>query len=203
MLEEVVAFGYDRASLDAIARPKVALAVWWRSLSDTLRTRLATLDLDMVDDVALELDADAPLESIFEEAGYPGDVAALLAADIGLLMRRHAALTGEDRLRMRLEVIETDACRRFHADFVTLRLLCSYVGPGTQWCRTDAAEAICDVPTGAVGVFKGRVLLDPPTVLHRSPPIVATGERRLVLVIDPMVTRATCMNDGSRTAAPI
>jgi hypothetical protein len=42
------------------------------------------------------------------------------------------------------------------------------------------------VPTGAVGVFKGRLLLDPPTILHRSPPISATGERRLVLAIDPL-----------------
>lgn len=30
MLEDVVAFGYDRMSLDAIARPKTALAIWWR-----------------------------------------------------------------------------------------------------------------------------------------------------------------------------
>jgi hypothetical protein len=101
-------------------------------------------------------------------------------------VRRHAALTGEDRLRR--EVIETNACRRFHADFVTLRLLCSYVWLGTQWCRADAPDAICEVPTGAIGVFKGRMLLDPPTVLHRSPPIVATGQRRLVLTIDPLTT---------------
>ena len=41
------------------------------------------------------------------------------------------------------------------------------------------------MPTGAVAVFKGRMLLDPPTVLHRSPPITASGERRLLLAIDP------------------
>ncbi|MDJ0275904.1 DUF1826 domain-containing protein [Sphingomonas sp. 2R-10] len=186
MLDDVVAFGYDRASLDAIARPAAALAIWWRSLPDALRTALAALDLATVDDVSLDLDAGAPLDATLRAAGYPDAVAALLAADIGLLVRRHAALTGEDRLRIRLDVVETDACRRFHADFVTLRLLCSYVGPGTQWCRARAPDAICEVPTGAVGVFKGRMLLDPPSVLHRSPPIVATGDRRLLLVIDPL-----------------
>lgn len=186
MLDDIVAFGHDRGSLDAIARPHAALAIWWRSLSDPLRAALASLDLDMVDNVSLDLAADEPIDLALANAGYPDPVATLLAGDIGELVRRHAALTGEDCLRLRLEVIETDACRRFHADFVTLRLLCSYVGPGTQWCRADAADAICEVPSGAVGVFKGRLLLEPPTILHRSPPIVATGERRLVLAIDPL-----------------
>lgn len=189
MLNDIVAFGHDRASLDAIARPDAALAIWWRSLPDALRVALASLDLDTVDDVSLDLAADEAIGGALVDAGYAGSVATLLAEDIGLLVRRHAALTGEDRLRLRLEVIETDACRRFHADFVTLRLLCSYVGPGTQWCRADAADAICEVPTGAVGVFKGRLLLDPPTILHRSPPISATSERRLVLAIDPLPGR--------------
>ena len=189
MLDDIVAFGHDRASLDAIARPDAALAIWWRSLPDPLHAALASLDLDTVDDMSFDFAAEEPVDGALADAGYADPVATLLAEDIGLLVRRHAALTGEDRLRLRLEVIETDACRRFHADFVTLRLLCSYVGPGTQWCRADAADAICEVPTGAVGVFKGRLLLDPPTILHRSPPIGATCERRLVLAIDPLPGR--------------
>lgn len=188
LLADVVAFGHDRASLDTIARPGAALAVWWRSLPDALRDGLDALDLDTVDDVALDLAADGTVGDALFDAGYADPLATSLAHDIDLLVRRHAALTGEDRLRLKLEVVETDACRRFHADFVTLRLLCTYVGPGTQWCRADAADAICEVPTGAVGVFKGRMLLDPPTVLHRSPPIVATGRRRLVLTIDPLIS---------------
>lgn len=186
MLDHVVTSGPARASLDTIARPDAALAIWSRSLPDALRAALASLELDKVDDVSLDLAIDEAIGGALVDAGYADPVATLLAEDIELLARRHAALTGEDRLRLRLEVIETDACRRFHADFVTLRLLCSYVGPGTQWCRADAIDAVCDVPTGAVGVFKGRSLLDPPTLLHHSPPISATGERRLVLAIDPL-----------------
>ncbi|QXT35890.1 DUF1826 domain-containing protein [Sphingomonas sanguinis] len=189
MLDDIVAFGHDRASLDAIARPDAALAIWWRSLPDTLRAALASLDLNTVDDVSLDLTADDAIHGVLVDAGFANPVAMPLAKDIELLVQRHAALSGEDRLRLRLEVVETDACRRFHADFVTLQLLCTYVGPGTQWCRIDAADAICEVPTGAVGVFKGRLLLDPPTILHRSPPISATGERRLVLTIDPLAGR--------------
>lgn len=185
-LANAVSMGEAAASLDTIARQETALAIWCRSLPDKLRAGLAALDLDSVDDVALDLAADMVVGSALIEAGYTDPLAALLAPDIELLVRRHAALTGEDRLGVKLEVIETDACRRFHADFVTMRLLCSYVGPGTQWCHADATDVVCDVPTGAVAVFKGRLQLDPPTVLHRSPPIVARGDRRLMLTIDPL-----------------
>ncbi len=184
-MERLVASGVDRAALDGIARAETALAIWWREVPERLRDGLAALDLDTIDDVRIEVAAGAPVDTALHAAAYPGAVVAPLAADIEALVLRHAALTGEDRLKVRLEVIETDACRRFHADYVSLRLLCTYVGPGTQWCCADRPDAICEVPTGAVGVFKGRLLLDPPTILHRSPPIVATGRRRLVLVIDP------------------
>ena len=185
MIEDVVAFGYDRASLDAIARPRAALAIWWRSLSPALLSSLATLDLDAIDKLSLDLDAEGTLDAALRDAGYSEPVVAPLAEDIGLLVRRHAALTGEDRLHVRLEVVETDAGRGFHADHVPLRLRCTYLGPGTQWCRAAAPDGICEVPTGMVSVFKGRMLLDPPTILHRAPPIAGAGEQRLVLTIDP------------------
>jgi hypothetical protein len=118
-------------------------------------------------------------------AAYPEPIVAPLAADMAALCDRHAGLTGRDRQALRLEVVETNACRRFHADYITLRLLCTYVGPGMQWHRVATADAIEQVPAGAVAIFKGRLLLDPPTLLHRSPPIMAAGGRRLMLVIDP------------------
>lgn len=184
-IQRTVPMGWDRASLDRIARPDAALAIWWRNVPALLRSALPLLDLDAVDDLSVDIDAHETIEAALRSAGYPDAIVAPLAADIDLLLRRHAALTGEDRLHVRLEVIDTDACRRFHADYVTLRLLCTYIGPGTQWCCVDGQDAICEVPTGAVSVFKGRMLPDPPTVLHRSPPIIGTGHRRLVLVIDP------------------
>lgn len=58
MLDTIVTFGRDRASLDAIARPDTALAIWWRSPPDALRAALACFGLDMVDDVSLDLATD-------------------------------------------------------------------------------------------------------------------------------------------------
>ncbi|MEP9402774.1 DUF1826 domain-containing protein [Sphingomonas silueang] len=180
-----VATGRGADALDGIGHPRVALAIWERSLPPVLHDALALLDLARIDDVVTGIAAaDAP-DELLRDAGYPDVVADGLAADIAVLARRHARLTGADRLTLKLEVVETDACRRFHADYVTLRMLCTYVGPGTQWHAIADPDTIGQVPTGAVAIFKGRMLLDPPTVLHRSPPIVATGERRLMLTLDP------------------
>ena len=136
----------------------------------------------------------------------PDDLQEKVDQYVKQLRKRMTAQGSEDALR--LEVIETDACRRFHADFVTLRLLSSYVGPGTQWCRANAADAICEVPTGAVGVFKGRLLLDPPTILHRSPPIgaIATGSgwlRRIRAISSTPPSGRGREEAGGRTVRPI
>ena len=39
---------------------------------------------------------------------------------------------GARYLRLRLDVISTNACRKFHRDAVTARLLCTYRGSATQ-----------------------------------------------------------------------
>jgi hypothetical protein len=184
LIDRDVAVGPTAAVLNDVMHPATALAIWQRSLSPVLLETLAQLDVDTVDDIALDT-ADAAVDHTLRAAGYPDALVGPLTSDIAALLERHHALAGSSRHALRLEVVETDACRRFHADDVTLRLLCTYVGPGTQWHRVAAPDTIEQVPTGAAAIFKGRRLLDPPTVLHRSPPIGGTGERRLLLVIDP------------------
>lgn len=58
MVDTIVAFGRDRASLDAIARPDAALAIWWRSPPDAPCAAMASFRLDTVDDMSLDLAAD-------------------------------------------------------------------------------------------------------------------------------------------------
>jgi hypothetical protein len=52
-------------------------------------------------------------------------------------------------------------------------------GPG------GAEAPIGQMQPGQVGLFKGRLAVAEPAVLHRSPPIAGTGQRRLLLVLDP------------------
>ncbi|MEM9938705.1 MAG: DUF1826 domain-containing protein [Pseudomonadota bacterium] len=92
-------------------------------------------------------------------------------------------------IRLRLEAVSDDACRKFHIDNLVSRLICTYRGPGTQ-ISLDTSESdpspIHDVPTGAPILLKGRLWPQSQdlTLRHRSPPISGTGITRLVLVLE-------------------
>lgn len=102
-----------------------------------------------------------------------------------------ATLMNAPYLRLRLDVVNDNSCRKFHIDAVTARLVCTYRGTGTQYgISTDGAEPkrVFTVPTGAPIILRGTLWPDPPLsgLLHRSPPIEGTGKTRLVLVLDPV-----------------
>lgn len=181
----------DGEGIDAILAEPVNLAIWQRDDAPVVDSG----DLDAVADVALIVPAGArsAIPDALIAAGYDDALAALLGHDIADLAARFAALLALDRVAIRLEVVETDACRRFHADYVAVRLICTYAGPGTQWLANDDALALAagvepttirSIATGDVALFKGHDRSETP-IVHRSPPIAGTGTRRLVLVIDP------------------
>lgn len=161
----------------AVRAPDVPLLLLDRPapLPEPLLLGLGPLDLRLEaapDDIAPRLVA----------AGLP----AALAADIAALAARFAALMAVDTVRLRLERIEGDACRRFHADYTDLRLVTTYAGPGTDVRETTADDApVVRLAAGQIGLFKGRLHPGkPPVLLHRSPPVAGCGTPRLVLVID-------------------
>ena len=182
-----VVMGDDQLVLQRILDPDVHLAVWQRRAARGLEG-LEGLDWDAIADVDRDVPVVALASAIPEalrSAGYPDVVA--LAEAIVPLASDFAALIACDALRIRLDVIETDACRKFHADQVTVRLLMPLVGPGTQWVHANAEPQVPEgeLRIGDVGLFKGRVWAEEPVILHRSPPIAAMGITRLLLVIDP------------------
>jgi len=188
-VDDLVVRGDGAKALHAIREPEAALALWARELPEALADTIGRIGLGTVDDLALTIDLPIPASALAASlvaGGYEGDAARLLAADILALARQHAVISGTSRLAIRLEVVETDACRRFHADYVRYRLLTTYRGAATQWIRADTPDCIEQMRTGEVAVFKGRLLLPEPPILHRSPPLEESGgEPRLLLVIDP------------------
>jgi hypothetical protein len=177
-------------TLAAVRDPGVALALWARRLPGSLAEAIAALELGAVDDLELTVDLPASVSALAASlvvSGHAPPVARLLAADILELASRHAVICGEARVAIRLEVVDTDACRRFHTDYTTLRLLTTYRGQATQWIRVGSPDRIEQMAAGEIGIFKGRRLLDDPSILHRSPPIGDRGESRLLLVIDPVI----------------
>ena len=114
-----------------------------------------------------------------------------LLDDITSLANIFSDLMQAKFLRLRLDVVTTNACRKFHIDAITSRLVCTYRGTGTQYgVSSDGNDPkrVFTVQTGAPILLRGTLWPEQPPsgLLHRSPPIEGTGETRLVLVLDPV-----------------
>jgi hypothetical protein len=127
-----------------------------------------------------------------------------LLDDVAHLLLDFARIALVKELRLSLSTVNTNMCRRFHTDVNDLRLLCTYVGPGTLWLPNDAVneqairrhdhhlpierspEDVQQVGTGHVAILKGALYPGDPVsaCVHRSPTIEETGQRRLLLRID-------------------
>ncbi|WP_232495528.1 DUF1826 domain-containing protein [Novosphingobium kaempferiae] len=178
----------DPAVLGRIHDSHVQLALWQRPRPNDLDW-LDTLDFDEIDDVQETLVVESltsTLPAALVEAGYPEGSHTALALEITGLARSYARIMDVGSIRMRLEIVETDACRKFHMDNVKARLLMPLTEPGTQWIEAEAGPdaPINHLRAGDVGMFKGRVWAETPAILHRSPPISGTGVARLLLVLD-------------------
>ena len=172
--------------LARIWEPDVHLAIWRRPIANDLEG-LSDLIWDHIDDINELVSIEtllSDLPALLEAAGYAQFVKPL-TQEIVAIGERLSEIMECAKLRLRLEVVETDACRKFHADNVAVRLLMTLSGPGTQWVRAEADRSIEVLGMSEVGLFKGRIWAEEPRILHRSPPIAATGETRLLLVIDP------------------
>jgi len=116
---------------------------------------------------------------------------AWLIDDITALADIVAALFDVPFLRLRMNAVTTNACRRFHVDRVPGRLICTYRGTGTEFgiaAGGGEPDQVTTVPTAMPIVLRGTLWPERPRsgLVHRSPPIEGSGETRSVLVLDPI-----------------
>lgn len=114
-----------------------------------------------------------------------------LIDDIAALSDIFADLMKTPYVHVRLAVIENNACRKFHTDAVTARLICTYRGVGTQYgtsVNDEDPARVFAAPTCAPILLRGTLWPEDPAsgFAHRSPPIEGSGQTRLVLVLDPV-----------------
>ena len=182
-------------ALSAIQHPGCAAVIWNRTLPTEMGETLATINTGQLPSMRVILRPAIIRDSLriacedFEVEQR--DTVDWLIEDVTALAERFVKLMSAPYLRVRLEVVTTNACRKFHIDAVTARLICTYRGTGTQYgISTDGADPkrVFTVPTGAPVILRGTEWpANPPAgLLHRSPPIDGTGETRLLLVLDPV-----------------
>lgn len=193
-------------SVDILGRwndPDVTLALWQRSLDPKIVAQLDRLSFEELPHFRLILpsaDAPAALNDMLSAFASPVEhLAEGLATDLAMLSSVFARLTESDALELRLEAIETDACKRFHYDNYGARLVSTYAGPGTVYVPDSHARAALDqqssyagpiheMPRFAVGLFKGAKSPDGGLV-HRSPRLEGTDRFRLFFCATPHEAR--------------
>ena len=133
--------------------------------------------------------------------GPIADEKKILIDDILRLATLFEATTKSDNIKLQLEIVTTDMCRLFHADYYRQRLLCTYLGPGTEWLDHSNVHrhalgkgsnniardetAINRANTFDVLILKGKKYGEGElAVVHRSPPIMRHNKTRVLLKID-------------------
>ncbi len=188
--------------------PQVNSALWRRSLDARVRDYAANDLAAAPASRTLAVNARSPeLRSLLPGTSLE---AAAFRADVRDLCELLRELTECGRIGVRIAVLDTVLCPRFHVDHIALRLTCAYVGPGTQvlpnhavdrtrlpWTkdstRTDecliesVSAQVVQAATGDVVFLKGERWQGNSGngAVHRSPPLTA-GERRVLLTLEPL-----------------
>ncbi|APG46089.1 DUF1826 domain-containing protein [Phaeobacter porticola] len=188
----------DADAFDACLQAGEAAAIWRRQTPRDIQSWLNGLDPQHLPQGRVTLPATAVADvvtQLCDKSGLPaGQERDWLQNDIVALADMFSDLMSVKYLRLRLDVVITDACRKFHIDATTARLVCTYRGTGTQYGVSmdgRAPKRVFTVQTGSPILLRGSLWPGAFSagVLHRSPPIEGSGETRLVLVLDPVFDR--------------
>jgi len=198
---------------DAIHEEGVNLAVWER-LPDRRTFDAVEALMDTKSQVRLDVSAPgkATLEALLLSlvaSNTPRQSVFALASDIFNLSRLFGNVAGLAHPRVRLERVSDDGCALFHADTLSVRMLCTYAGAGTEWLENNnirrgqlgiqgrsIAEAnaaivqdpasIRRIPRSHVAILTGRLWPggEENALVHRSAPVSTPKASRLRLCVD-------------------
>ncbi|WP_252109448.1 MULTISPECIES: DUF1826 domain-containing protein [unclassified Halomonas] len=128
-----------------------------------------------------------------------------LIDDVSTIASAIAFLFETETVGVRLRLLDSAMCPRFHCDNLPVRLVSTYVGPGSEWLPAHAVNraglgaprperpdivtdpsAIQTMANGDIALIKGSgwVGCEERALVHRSPAL-APGEKRLLMTIDP------------------
>ena len=188
------------ATLENIHQPDVNIAIYNRDIG-TLANEVNSL---LTQDIEIRSSGDVgTILHALTEAIDPNTFR-LILQDVKDLLHLFKKVTDAPSFRLLLATINSNMCRRFHTDGIDLRMLCTYSGQGTLWLSEDNINRnalstrgdndcivldenrIHQAETGSVLILKGSIYPQKGTkaIVHRSPTIEESGEKRLLLRID-------------------
>ena len=146
----------------------------------------------------------------FEELSQLGNITvpSALAESMAMLVQAFCGMFEVKHARLRMVVLDSVMCPRFHTDRVICRLITTYCGPATEWLPHQAVDRsklglgnnglpdhlsglyqseddIRQLSFGDVALLKGTLWpgCKESAQVHRSP-VVGPGEKRLVMTLD-------------------
>ena len=183
------------------------LFVWERILEQPVKHFLTDVIQHDPDPIVSKIEAESVFQTIRTlRSGWDrlstldGD---LFWQDVALLITDFLKLTKRSTGTMHLRVIDDNGCAKFHTDGYPLRLFTTYVGEGTEWIPEEASNRMALGTTnerivkdqnkihrlkeGHVGLLKGQKPNSSKLqqgIVHRSPPVLGAGEKRIILRVD-------------------
>lgn len=129
----------SQEALGCIRKAHINLAVWQRPVDTAMLSIIHWLSREPfelaykvnVDDVSSSLHQHLDIPMEHEQSGYR------LIADIQRLAVLFGKYADTDQIRLTLESLDNVPCPKFHQDNITLRLICTYAGVGTQWLENS------------------------------------------------------------------
>ena len=185
--------------LSQIKRPYTDLVIWPRKFPSAFQSwirYLSASNLPQLRILVAPCDLRSALDPMLDACGLPiSDMRDFMVDDISALVHTFSEITQSEMVDVRLEHIDHDSCWRFHTDVVDLRLLTTYLGPGTEWVNPRHAHKAIDhqkqysgpleqLKLNEVAIFKGKIASETDGIVHRSPPIEDSGKSRLLLCLN-------------------
>lgn len=201
--------GRDAMDLSQIIEPEFNLAAWTREPNPVIEAYLNRV----FEHVGINLRTVYSLDTLSEEllAGLPeGEGKSAFVEDVHLLAEMLCCLFDCNSFGLRLTPMTQAMCPKFHVDNIQVRLVCTYIGKGTQWLPNSVVNReklgkgsagmedhlsglypdnliIPQLESFDVALLKGEAWHDEggKGLVHRSCPM-AEGEQRMLLTLDPM-----------------
>lgn len=193
-----MAVDFNPRALTEIYQPDVTIAIWERHLSAnithyakhlmTVSPQWQTRFTMQPQKIAQQLESDLPISG--SRQAFIDDVAEVVDMFSYLFELNHVGL--------RIAVLSTAMCPKFHVDRVPCRLISTYAGAGTEWHSSNNVERLDNggvkplpnsihnnLRIGDVALLKGEAWEgnEGQGLVHRSP-AATVNTPRLVLTLD-------------------
>jgi hypothetical protein len=200
------ATGNQPEVLHDILDPGVNLCLWQRPAQKAVTRELTSLKASDLPDVRCSTSPgsfDNDVSRLLKQQGLDPLAFSNWRKDMRQLADLYFKVSDDRDVTLRLVTTNEDDCRRYHVDRTHLRLLCTYLGSGTEWLSNDQVDRLAQA-TGApnekiirfgepsgfepfwVGILKGDAYPGNAGsgLVHRSPLITGSGQTRVLFCLD-------------------